>query len=60
MGASVDSTGVLLTGLAGMLAGACSMALGEWVSVTSSHELELAPHQLLATCVEFDLGHSTS
>ncbi len=40
VGASVDSTGILLTGLAGMLAGACSMALGEWVSVTSSHELE--------------------
>jgi VIT1/CCC1 family predicted Fe2+/Mn2+ transporter len=39
-GAAVDSTGILLTGLAGMLAGACSMALGEWVSVTSSHELE--------------------
>lgn len=38
-GAAVDSTGLLLTGLAGMLAGACSMALGEWVSVTSSHEL---------------------
>jgi len=39
-GAAVDSTGILLTGLAGMLAGACSMALGEWVSVTSSQELE--------------------
>jgi vacuolar iron transporter family protein len=40
VGAAVDSTGILLTGLAGMLAGACSMALGEWVSVTSSQELE--------------------
>src|SRR5438128_6152506 len=39
-GAAVDSPGILLTGLAGMLAGACSMALGEWVSVTSSRELE--------------------
>ena len=38
-GAAVDSHGILLTGLAGMLAGACSMALGEWVSVTSSREL---------------------
>lgn len=39
-GAAVDSTGILLTGIAGMLAGACSMALGEWVSVRSSQELE--------------------
>ncbi|HVI89300.1 MAG TPA: VIT1/CCC1 family protein [Dongiaceae bacterium] len=30
---------VLLTGLAGLVAGACSMALGEWLSVTSSREL---------------------
>jgi len=28
-----------MTGIAGLLAGACSMALGEWVSVTSSREL---------------------
>ncbi len=38
-GASVDSHGLLVTGLAGLLAGSCSMALGEWVSVTSSREL---------------------
>src|SRR6267142_2069356 len=38
-GASIDSHGILVTGLAGLLAGACSMALGEWVSVTSSREL---------------------
>ena len=38
-GASVDAHGILLTGLAGLLAGAGSMALGEWVSVTSSREL---------------------
>ncbi|HWT99407.1 MAG TPA: VIT1/CCC1 family protein [Terriglobales bacterium] len=30
---------ILLTGLAGLVAGACSMALGEWLSVTSSREL---------------------
>ncbi len=30
---------VLLTGLAGLLAGALSMALGEWISVKSSQEL---------------------
>src|SRR5437870_4316832 len=38
-GASVDAQVILVTGLAGLLAGACSMALGEWVSVTSSREL---------------------
>jgi VIT1/CCC1 family predicted Fe2+/Mn2+ transporter len=38
-GASVGSPGILVTGLAGLLAGACSMALGEWVSVTSAREL---------------------
>src|SRR5437667_5985524 len=38
-GAAGDSHGILVTGLAGLLAGAGSMALGEWVSVTSSREL---------------------
>lgn len=38
-GATAGQQGVLLAGLAGMLAGGLSMALGEWISVTSSHEL---------------------
>ena len=38
-GASTSSHTILVTGLAGLVAGACSMALGEWVSVTSSREL---------------------
>jgi VIT1/CCC1 family predicted Fe2+/Mn2+ transporter len=38
-GAGVSSQTVLLTGLAGLIAGACSMAMGEWVSVQSSREL---------------------
>jgi VIT1/CCC1 family predicted Fe2+/Mn2+ transporter len=38
-GASVSERTVLLSGLAGLLAGAFSMALGEWVSVTSAREL---------------------
>jgi VIT1/CCC1 family predicted Fe2+/Mn2+ transporter len=38
-GASADHSGVLLTGIAGLLAGALSMALGEWISVKSSQEL---------------------
>ncbi|MCX5538721.1 VIT1/CCC1 transporter family protein [Paraburkholderia sp. CNPSo 3076] len=35
---SVNRT-ILLTGLAGLVAGACSMALGEWLSVTNAREL---------------------
>lgn len=38
-GAQVSSGGILLTGVAGLLAGAISMALGEWISVQSSREL---------------------
>jgi VIT1/CCC1 family predicted Fe2+/Mn2+ transporter len=38
-GASTNSHAILVAGLAGLVAGACSMALGEWVSVTSSREL---------------------
>jgi VIT1/CCC1 family predicted Fe2+/Mn2+ transporter len=38
-GAALDSHTVLITGLAGLLAGACSMALGEWLSVNSAREL---------------------
>jgi len=43
-GAQVSADTVLVTGLAGLLAGAGSMAMGEWVSVTSAREL--ASHQL--------------
>lgn len=38
-GASVAGSTVLLTGIAGLVAGACSMAMGEWLSVNSSREL---------------------
>lgn len=38
-GAAMSATAILLTGLAGLLAGAISMALGEWISVQSSREL---------------------
>jgi len=38
-GASSSRTAVLIAGLAGLLAGAISMALGEWISVQSSREL---------------------
>ncbi|HOZ51260.1 MAG TPA: VIT1/CCC1 transporter family protein [Chitinophagaceae bacterium] len=38
-GATSGQQEVLLTGMAGLLAGALSMALGEWISVKSSQEL---------------------
>jgi VIT1/CCC1 family predicted Fe2+/Mn2+ transporter len=38
-GTTASTHALLVTGAAGLLAGACSMALGEWVSVTSSREL---------------------
>src|SRR5258707_4727494 len=38
-GAGSGNKTVLLTGLAGLAAGACSMALGEWLSVTNAREL---------------------
>jgi VIT1/CCC1 family predicted Fe2+/Mn2+ transporter/rubrerythrin len=38
-GATTNQQGVLLAGVAGLLAGALSMALGEWISVKSSQEL---------------------
>jgi vacuolar iron transporter family protein len=38
-GAALGGRSVLITGVAGLLAGACSMALGEWLSVQSAREL---------------------
>lgn len=38
-GAAVNNNTILLTGCAGLLAGAISMSLGEWLSVQSSKEL---------------------
>jgi len=38
-GAGTGNKIILLTGLAGLAAGACSMALGEWLSVTNAREL---------------------
>jgi VIT1/CCC1 family predicted Fe2+/Mn2+ transporter len=38
-GANLPAKSILLTGLAGLLAGAGSMALGEWLSVQSAREL---------------------
>jgi vacuolar iron transporter family protein len=38
-GAGSSERAVVLTGLAGLISGACSMALGEWLSVSNAREL---------------------
>jgi VIT1/CCC1 family predicted Fe2+/Mn2+ transporter len=38
IGANLAAHDVLLTGIAGLLAGACSMGMGEWLSVNSARE----------------------
>jgi vacuolar iron transporter family protein len=51
-GAAMAERTILITGLAGLLAGAASMALGEWLSVQSSRELYA--HQIEAEQEELD------
>jgi VIT1/CCC1 family predicted Fe2+/Mn2+ transporter len=56
-GAGVASKDILITGVAGLIAGACSMAMGEWVSVQSSrelsaHELQIEQQHLVASAEE--------
>jgi VIT1/CCC1 family predicted Fe2+/Mn2+ transporter len=41
-GAGSRAPAVILTGLAGLIAGACSMALGEWLSVSNAREFAAA------------------
>lgn len=52
-GAAMHERTILITGMAGLLAGAGSMALGEWLSVQSSrelyrHQLQTEEEELLA------------
>ncbi|MCP4327097.1 MAG: hypothetical protein GY791_01495 [Alphaproteobacteria bacterium] len=51
-GADFARETVLVTGLVGLLAGACSMAMGEWISVHNSRELYGA--QIARQSREFD------
>jgi vacuolar iron transporter family protein len=41
-GAGGSAATILLCGIAGLVGGACSMALGEWLSVTNARELALS------------------
>ena len=45
-GATADNQAVVIAGIAGLLAGAFSMAVGEYVSVRSQHELFESQHRL--------------
>ncbi len=51
-GATTGQQGVLLAGVAGLLAGSLSMALGEWISVKSSQELSENQMQIEMTELE--------
>ncbi len=51
-GANLTPRTVLVTGLAGLLAGACSMALGEWLSVNTARES--AQRQISTEAAELD------
>jgi VIT1/CCC1 family predicted Fe2+/Mn2+ transporter len=53
-GAAMEGKAILITGLAGLLAGAISMALGEWLSVQSSRELY--EHQITTEKRELELA----
>ena len=58
-GAQVSASIVLLTGIAGLLGGACSMALGEWLSVTNARELALSQLDRDIGTLEPDPTHAT-
>jgi VIT1/CCC1 family predicted Fe2+/Mn2+ transporter len=51
-GAQLPGRSIVITGMAGLLAGACSMAMGEYVSVQSSREL--AQRQIAVEADELD------
>jgi VIT1/CCC1 family predicted Fe2+/Mn2+ transporter len=55
-GATAGGNEVLLAGIAGLLAGALSMALGEWISVKSSQELYENQMELEKEELETDPG----
>lgn len=51
-GAAAAEQTILLAGLAGLIAGACSMAMGEWLSVNSAREL--AQKQIAVEAAELE------
>jgi vacuolar iron transporter family protein len=53
-GASSDNQAIVIAGIAGLLAGAFSMAVGEYISVRSQHELFDAQRQLQVRQLQAD------
>lgn len=51
-GVAANGRTILLTGLAGLVAGSCSMAMGEWLSVNSAREM--AARQVAAEAEELE------
>ncbi|HTW36601.1 MAG TPA: VIT1/CCC1 family protein [Rhizomicrobium sp.] len=51
-GAALNAHLILITGLAGLLAGACSMAMGEWLSVNTAREANQRQIEVEATELE--------
>jgi VIT1/CCC1 family predicted Fe2+/Mn2+ transporter len=51
-GAAADERTLLLTGLAGLIAGACSMAMGEWLSVSSAREMARRQLDSVASAID--------
>ncbi len=58
-GSGVDTTVVRLAGLAGAVAGAISMAAGEWVSVTSQNDLIRRELEIERRELEHNTEHET-
>jgi predicted membrane protein (TIGR00267 family) len=56
-GAGASTRIILLTGIAGLVSGACSMALGEWLSVTNARELALSQLDRDVGALQPDAGH---
>lgn len=53
-GATADNQAIVIAGIAGLLAGAFSMAVGEYISVRSQHELFESQHRLQARQLKED------
>lgn len=58
-GAGASTRIILLTGIAGLVGGACSMALGEWLSVTNARELALSQLDRDMGALQPDAAHAS-
>lgn len=56
-GGGASTATLVLTGIAGLIGGACSMALGEWLSVTNARELALSQLDRDMSTVKPDASH---